>query len=253
MAEIDSQYVRIQRAIWNKCSFKTLSDDGKLLFLYLDTCPHGNLMNYFVMPSGYACEDLGWKMERFRKGLGELLGKRLVEYDETAGVILDLNHIMKFPPQNPNQVKACIIKINELPKNKLFQTFINMVERLGEERNKPLLKRLRERLGEYVEVEVEVEVEEKGKNLGEKSKPKKKAVATLWPDDFVLTDHLRALASKYIPDHLIETEWEAFKAYSLSNGKKYSSWEDAWKTRYLNYSKFNQGKAPEQNKAGVWR
>ncbi len=80
----------------------------------------------------------------------------------------------------------------------------------------------------------------------------KKKLLTCWPDDFVLTDHLRQLASKYIPDHLIETEWEAFKAYSLSNGKKYASWEDAWKTRYLNYAKFNQGKTPEQNKPGVW-
>lgn len=84
-----------------------------------------------------------------------------------------------------------------------------------------------------------------------KSKVNNKKPLTVWPDGFVLTDHLKELAKQYIPEHLIETEWEAFKAYSLSNGKKYADWEAAWKTRYLNYAKFNQAN-PTQNKPGVW-
>lgn len=161
MAELDSQYVRIQRAIWNKTTFKSLSDDGKLLFFYIDTCPHGNLMNYFMLPPGYACEDLGWDRKRFTKGLGELFDKGLVEHDERTGVVLDLHHLLKFPPQNPNQVKAAIAKLGDIPKNSLYQSLINIVEKLPEGLVKPLLERLRQRLGEYVEVEVEVEVDKR--------------------------------------------------------------------------------------------
>lgn len=70
-------------------------------------------------------------------------------------------------------------------------------------------------------------------------KEKKQNILTSWPDEFVLTDHLRKLASQYIPEDKIELEWEAFKAYSISNAKKYANWEAGWKTRYLNYSKYN--------------
>jgi hypothetical protein len=72
-----------------------------------------------------------------------------------------------------------------------------------------------------------------------KGKKKPHNPLTVWPEDFTLTDHLKELASKYIPVNEIEREWEAFKAYSSANGKRYANWEDAWKTRYINYSKFH--------------
>jgi hypothetical protein len=212
MADSDSQYVRIQRAIWSKATYKGLTDDAKLLFLYIDTCPHGNLMNYFVLPVGYACEDLKWNHQRFSKGLHELLQDHLIEYDEKSGVILDLNHVLKFPPQNPNQVKACVQKINELPKNKLFQSFINIIQRLNGPRVEPLLKRLKERLGEYVEVKVEVEVEDKSFIEN-----------TASPTEFIITKKKRKLnGSKY---QAFMRFWDAF-AYKDGKAEAADSWLD---------------------------
>ncbi len=68
---------------------------------------------------------------------------------------------------------------------------------------------------------------------------------TTWPDDFTLTPHLRKLASKYIPADMIDIEWEAFKAYSLSNNKKYADWDAAWTTRYVNFARFNKTTSPK--------
>lgn len=63
----------------------------------------------------------------------------------------------------------------------------------------------------------------------------------LWPEDFFLTDHLRALASKYIPPDKIDLEWELFKSAALAKSLRYSDWERAWTTRYLNYAKYSGG------------
>lgn len=62
-----------------------------------------------------------------------------------------------------------------------------------------------------------------------------------WPDDFVLTDHLRELASEYIPADKIDMEWSAFRARCLSKGEKYADWDQAWTTRYINYAKYSGG------------
>jgi hypothetical protein len=164
MGDQDSQYVKVQRSIWNKPAFKGLSEDGKTLFLYVITSPHSNMLGYYVLPPGYACEDLGWLRERFTKGLRELLAKHLIAVDFDTNVILDLHQIVKYPPENPNQVKAAISKFNEIPKNSLYQQFENLLERLDKPFIKPLHERLHERFAKpetETETETEEETEEK--------------------------------------------------------------------------------------------
>ncbi len=156
MAGEEITYSKLERCIWDKEKFKSLSDDGKLLYLYIITNPHNNLIGFYVLKPGYACEDLGWDRERFTKGLGELLTKPLIEYDEVGSVILDLNQLAKFPLQNPNQVKSAISKMQALPKNKLFQSFAEMLKRLDKPLYKPLQEQLGKRLGKPVTVSVTV-------------------------------------------------------------------------------------------------
>jgi len=63
------EYSKIQKRIWNSPTFNRLSEDAKFLWFYLLTCPHGNILGLFVLKPGYACADLGWSEERFRKRL----------------------------------------------------------------------------------------------------------------------------------------------------------------------------------------
>lgn len=62
-----------------------------------------------------------------------------------------------------------------------------------------------------------------------------------WPDDLVLTKEMR----EYAIAHGIanpEREFERWKAYCLSHGKKYSNWQQTWTTWVLNAPDF-AGKA----------
>ena len=82
-----------------------------------------------------------------------------------------------------------------------------------------------------------------GKN-GKKEKKDNKPL-TFWPEDLTLTDHLRQLASKYIPADKIDDEWIAFKAWALSKNIQSANWQASWTTRYINYAKFNQTARPK--------
>ena len=63
-------YSRISITIWRSRKFRSLpSDDPRLLYFYLHTCPHINSTGCFVLPEGYACADLGWPSDRYRAAL----------------------------------------------------------------------------------------------------------------------------------------------------------------------------------------
>lgn len=58
------------------------SDDAKLLALYLMTCPHRNMVGYFVLPKPYICADLDSSGERLAEPFAELSGEGVCTYDE---------------------------------------------------------------------------------------------------------------------------------------------------------------------------
>jgi len=134
-----------------------LSREARELYLYIITCPHGNMLGMFVLRPGYVVDDLRLSSrQRFAQLLGELLHQHLVAWDEEAEIILDLEYLDKHPLDNPNQVKAAVKKLDELPKTKLFSDLKQLIERLGKPLYEPLLKRLDERFGQPVTVTVTV-------------------------------------------------------------------------------------------------
>ena len=143
--------------------------------LYILTSPHRNMLGLYFLPEPYACFDLGWDSERFRERLGELLRKGCLGYDETVHVVFIKNFLKHNPLENPNQVKAAMDKLDEIPTTPLMKELYEalsdakpyykplrkrLLERLGEPLEEGLGKGLGERLPKQEEVEVEVEVEE---------------------------------------------------------------------------------------------
>ena len=59
-------YGKVQSSFWTSADTCKLSDDGKLLSLYLLTGPHSNILGCFRLPIGYVSDDLGWGFERVR-------------------------------------------------------------------------------------------------------------------------------------------------------------------------------------------
>lgn len=152
------RYQRIHTKIWHDEKFASLSPTGQRLFLYFLSSPHSNLLGLYILRPEYACGDLKSLPKDFAKDLAEVLGKGLVEYDEVNSVILLPRYLIYNPLTNPNQLKAAIAIIKEMPQTPLLQRLKVLVEGLPEGLIKGLLEVLTEVLLKPVTVTVAVAV-----------------------------------------------------------------------------------------------
>ena len=70
-------YGQVQCAWWGHPDTSGLSDDAKLLFLYLLTGPHSNGLGCYRLPFGYVSSDTGKGIDSLSKGFLEIEGKGL--------------------------------------------------------------------------------------------------------------------------------------------------------------------------------
>lgn len=145
-------YTKIESSFWQDDKMREISDDARYLMLYLLSSPHRNILGFYYLPIPYACFDLQWSEERFRKGFQELLDNGRVAYDFNAHILLVVNYLKHNPLENPNQVKSAIGKLDELPDTALLDAFGTVLKRLYKPLLEPLCERLRERLGKPVTV-----------------------------------------------------------------------------------------------------
>ena len=147
-------YGRIDVLLWTDLKFKCLSDDSKIIFLYMLTGPHKNILGFYFLPIPYGAYDLGWDVKRFDKGLHELLDKDLISYDFETSVVFIKNFLKYNPLENPNQVTGAIKAFNVLPPNSVTVEIATCLKRSDKPLLKPLIERLEERLSKPVTVTV---------------------------------------------------------------------------------------------------
>ena len=99
-------YGKVHTSFWTSDSIRELSEDARMLALYLLTCPHATIAGVFRLPDGYACEDLQWSAERVREGFAELFAKGFANRCETTKWVWIRKYLEWNPPENPNQRKA---------------------------------------------------------------------------------------------------------------------------------------------------
>lgn len=99
-------YGKVYGTFWSSQTTHTLSDDGKLLALYLMTCSHATIAGVFRLPDGYVAEDIGWDQSRVQKGFAELLAKGFANRCETTKWVWVVKHLDWNKPENPNQRKS---------------------------------------------------------------------------------------------------------------------------------------------------
>lgn len=107
-------YSKIDELFWKDKKNRTLSNDEKLLFLYLLTCPHRNILGLFSMPCLYIASDLNWDKEKTEKNIKNLIDKGYIYYDFENEWVLIKNFLKYNAPENPNQIKSCAKKIDEI-------------------------------------------------------------------------------------------------------------------------------------------
>lgn len=109
------EYGRIHVSFWTSDTIRALGDDGRTLAAYLLTCEHNTIIGAFRLPAAYACDDLGWTLERFKKGFKTLEEHGFAVYCRTSKWVCILKYLEWNPAENPNQQKAITKALNALP------------------------------------------------------------------------------------------------------------------------------------------
>lgn len=135
------RYQKIHSQLWHDEKICRLSDNAKLLFLYILSCPHSNSIGIFVLKKGYICSDLDWNTRQLKNPFEELIAKNLILYDETVNLLCIPGHLKHNPIENENQAKAASKNIQALPLSSLYQRVLKLL-------HKPYHKQLRELLQE---------------------------------------------------------------------------------------------------------
>jgi hypothetical protein len=99
-------YGKVHTKFWSSKSVRDLSEDGRILALYLLTSPHSTIAGVFRLPDGYVCEDIQWSPERVAKGFAELFHNGFANRCETSKWVWICKHLEWNPPENPNQRKS---------------------------------------------------------------------------------------------------------------------------------------------------
>lgn len=157
------RYQKIRVIIWNDEKFINLSQEAKLLFLYLLTSTHSNSIGLYVLPKGYILADLEWTDKQLSKPFAELLDKGFVLYDDRVRLLFIQNHLKHNPLENPNQVKAAIKILKGLPKSPIMTAFKKL---LHKPLHKPLLEVLEEGYSEPITITKAITIT-KEKDIGE--------------------------------------------------------------------------------------
>lgn len=116
------EYGRVHSAFWSSPDIQVLSDDGRMLALYLLTCTHGTIAGAFRLPDGYVSEDIGWDPGRVSKAFLELLDKGFSNRCETTKWVWVRRFLHWNAPENPNQWKAVFKVVGQIPEKCSWRT-----------------------------------------------------------------------------------------------------------------------------------
>ena len=110
-------YGKVHTGFWSSATIRALSDDGKMLALYLLTSPHSTITGVFRLPDGYVCEDIDWSIERVSEGFAELFRNGFANRCETTKFVWILKYLKFNPLENPNQRKSASKIASTIPAN----------------------------------------------------------------------------------------------------------------------------------------
>ena len=108
-------YGKVHTSFWISDGMRRVSDDARLLALYLLTGQHTNMIGCFRLPDGYVSEDLAWTPERVSKGFDELSANGFAMRDSSSKWVLIRNFLTWNSVENPNQGIAALRLFDQVP------------------------------------------------------------------------------------------------------------------------------------------
>jgi hypothetical protein len=226
-------YGRVFSTFWTSEDTRALSDDGKILALYLLTGPHGTIAGVFRLPDGYVIEDVRWEVPRVRQGFAELFRNRFANRCETTHWVWINKFLTWNRPENPNQWTAARKIADQVPAHCAWKAeFTRVFARaagdpppLKKNRSGTLSKRSPSGSGAVTVSGTAPGAEGDARGAARATR----SPATHLPGDFELTPERRALA---VTEHLDpERTFAKFKNYwNAAAGAKARKrdWDAAW-------------------------
>jgi hypothetical protein len=110
-------YGRVFCALWRSRDFRSLTEDGRALVLYLLTCAHGTMIGAFSLPSLYVCDDIQWTRNRLLDAFAELSRKGFATLCEDTNWVWIRKYLDWNEPDNPNVWKAAKKLASKIPES----------------------------------------------------------------------------------------------------------------------------------------
>jgi hypothetical protein len=100
------RYRKVEARIWNDAKFQSLSELGKLVFLFLLTHPNLTMLGAMRATVPGLAAELGTEFEAFREAFDEGCRKGMVKHDAQASLVWMPNFLRYNKPESPNVVKS---------------------------------------------------------------------------------------------------------------------------------------------------
>jgi hypothetical protein len=228
-------YGKVFSTFWSSATTAGMTDDGKLLALYLMTCSHSTIAGVFRLPDGYVSEDLVWPIERVQQSFSELLSKGFANRCETTKWVWIVKHLEWNPPENPNQrksatkialsipretcwidefMRACGVALTLAPLPPLNPS-VTLGKGLRNQEQKQEQKQEQEQ-------EQEQEQDHPPGGASKSPRPSRKC-----PSAFLVESELQRWAREEVPSVDIRAETAKFRDHTFKNA--ISDWDGAWR------------------------
>lgn len=109
------EYGQIQCSFWSDPDIQGVSDDAKLIALYLLSGPHSNGLGCYRMPDGYIQADTGMTTQTISKGFAELFGIGFCYRCESTKFVLLPKFLKWNPVANQNVGSARVKEFKAIP------------------------------------------------------------------------------------------------------------------------------------------
>jgi hypothetical protein len=142
-----SKYRKVDVKIWNDAKFVSLSERGKLVFLFLMTHPNLTIVGAMRATAPGLAAEIGIPLEGFREAFLEALSKGMAKVDKSAALIWLPNFLKYNKPESPNVVKAWPDAFDMLPECELKSQVFQHVKAFAEGMTEGFRKAFREVFG----------------------------------------------------------------------------------------------------------
>lgn len=109
------RYRKVDPKIWNDAKFRDMTDNGKLVFLFILTHPHMTSLGAMRASVEGLAAELGWTLKAFREAFREACFRSLILHDEKACFVGLPNFLKYNPPESANVVKSWRDQWDQIP------------------------------------------------------------------------------------------------------------------------------------------